>query len=112
MRRPKLLFLDEATSALDAESEGLVQEAIDRLIKLGNCTVILVAHRLSTVINADRIAVVDGGVIAEQGTHEELVQKEGLYATLVKRQIQKMQNSLELGNDPTKEKTDIIDNLV
>lgn len=59
LRKPSLLFLDEATSALDAESEALVQEAIDNLISLKMCTVILVAHRLSTVIGADKIAVLD-----------------------------------------------------
>jgi ATP-binding cassette subfamily B (MDR/TAP) protein 1 len=59
LRKPELLFLDEATSSLDAESESLVQEAIDKLLVTRKCTVVLVAHRLSTVINADVIAVVD-----------------------------------------------------
>lgn len=65
LRQPKLLFLDEATSALDAESEGAVQDALDRLIAGRQATVILVAHRLSTVVNADKIAVIDGGVCGE-----------------------------------------------
>jgi ABC-type multidrug transport system fused ATPase/permease subunit len=60
-------LLDEATSALDAESEALVQEAIDNLIKNSGCTVVLVAHRLSTVIGADKIAVIDKGIVVEQG---------------------------------------------
>lgn len=71
----QILLLDEATSALDSESEAAVQEAIDKLLKIAGCTVILVAHRLSTVIGADKIAVVDKGVIAEQGRHDELVKQ-------------------------------------
>eukprot|EP01128_Nolandella_sp_AFSM9_P007822 TRINITY_DN4407_c0_g1_i1.p1 TRINITY_DN4407_c0_g1~~TRINITY_DN4407_c0_g1_i1.p1 ORF type:complete len:948 (-),score=189.43 TRINITY_DN4407_c0_g1_i1:48-2849(-) len=94
LRKPKLLFLDEATSALDSESEGLVQEAIDKLIAVSKCTVVLVAHRLSTVINADQIAVVDSGQIVEQGTHSDLIQKNGVYASLVQRQIAKQQNTI------------------
>ena len=58
-----LLFLDEATSALDTENEALVQEALDMLIKTARCTVVLVAHRLSTVMNADLIAVINNGVV-------------------------------------------------
>ncbi len=112
LRKPKLLFLDEATSSLDAESEALVQDAIDKLIGMKNCTVVLVAHRLSTVINADKIAVIDNGMVAEQGTHEELLKMGGIYAKLVKRQVQKMQNTLEQNKDPNKEKTDIIDALI
>lgn len=75
LRRPKVLLLDEATSSLDAESEALVQDAIDRLIKLRDCTVILVAHRLSTVVNADKIAVIDQGTVVEQGSHQELLKR-------------------------------------
>jgi len=113
LRRPKLLFLDEATSSLDAESEALVQEAIDKLIRIGNCTVVLVAHRLSTVINADKIAVVDSGTIAEEGTHQQLLEKGGIYAKLVKRQVQKMQNTLEQSKDPKEQQSaDVIDNLI
>lgn len=73
LRKPRLLVLDEATSALDTESEALVQEALDRLIAEGGRTIILVAHRLSTVRNADIIGVIDNGRIVEQGTHESLV---------------------------------------
>ena len=70
LRKPKLLFLDEATSALDAENEALVQEGIDRLLETCKCTVLLIAHRLSTVMNADQIAVINGGKIVELGTHD------------------------------------------
>ena len=86
MRRPKLLILDEATSALDTESEALVQESIDRLIATGGCTVLLIAHRLSTVLKADTIAVVDKGQIVERGSHAELLIQGGMYAKLVKQQ--------------------------
>lgn len=91
LRKPKLLLLDESTSALDAESEGIVQEAIDRLIAKSECTVLLIAHRLSTVINSDKIAVVDAGRIVEEGTHNELLNKddggEGIYKKLVMKQL-------------------------
>eukprot|EP00250_Pteridium_aquilinum_P006413 c16349_g1_i1 orf=183-2132(-) len=83
---PRILLLDEATSALDAESEFLVQDAMDRLMK--GRTVLVIAHRLSTVQSADTVAVVDGGCIAEKGTHYELLEKNGIYAALVKRQLQ------------------------
>ena len=99
LRRPKLLFLDEATSALDAESEAQVQEALDRLIRRGGSTVVLVAHRLSTVMDADQIAVVDGGRIAESGTHSELVERGGIYGRLVARQLSRAAN--QLGEPPS-----------
>lgn len=79
-----ILVLDEATSALDAESEELVHGAIERLMYRRTCFVI--AHRLSTVINADRIIVLKDGRIAESGTHVELLQQNGYYTSLVKRQ--------------------------
>ncbi|KAJ3036334.1 Multidrug resistance protein 1 [Rhizophlyctis rosea] len=84
IRRPNLLLLDEATSALDSESEKLVQEALDRSI-VGRTT-ITIAHRLSTIQNADLIAVVKDGVVKEQGTHFELLEKNGVYTELVKQQ--------------------------
>ncbi|GMH97907.1 hypothetical protein TrVE_jg8340 [Triparma verrucosa] len=104
VRNPKVLLLDEATSALDAESEALVQDAIDRMLgrggeEVGNpnmgrsgegtgMTVVVVAHRLSTVRNADKICVVKNGVIVESGRHEELIKKEGgEYKNLVARQM-------------------------
>lgn len=82
---PRLLVLDEATSALDAESEHLVQEALDRL-RVGRTTLVI-AHRLSTVRDADRVVVLDEGRVVESGTHESLLEDEnGLYRRLVERQ--------------------------
>jgi ABC-type multidrug transport system fused ATPase/permease subunit len=80
-----LLVLDESTSDLDSESESLVQESLNRLMK-GRTTVVI-AHRLSTVINADQICVVKEGKIAEIGTHEDLMQKKGFYYTLMSTQV-------------------------
>ena len=84
--RAKVLLLDEATSALDAESEHVVQEAIDRLMR--RRTTILVAHRLSTVRGADCICAVHKGRIVERGTHDELIARKGMYYKLVRRQLQ------------------------
>lgn len=83
---PRILILDEATSALDAESEGLVQEALGRLME--GRTTMVIAHRLSTVIDADRLLVIDSGRIVEEGTHAELMQAEGLYAQLYAKQLE------------------------
>ena len=73
----RILLLDEATSDLDTRSEALLQKALNKLIK--NRTCLIIAHRLSTVKNADKILVMDKGVIAEVGTHNELLQRKGIY---------------------------------
>ncbi|KAG0464631.1 hypothetical protein HPP92_018795 [Vanilla planifolia] len=86
MMNPRILLLDEATSALDAESEYLVQDAMDSLME--GRTVLVIAHRLSTVKSADVVAVVFEGQIAESGTHDGLLSKNGIYTALVKRQLQ------------------------
>jgi ABC-type multidrug transport system fused ATPase/permease subunit len=93
-----VLLLDEATSALDAESEHLVQQAIDSMLDKGRVardgeggpmTVLIIAHRLSTVRNADKIVVIHEGKVVEEGTHNELLQHEdGFYLNLIKRQIE------------------------
>ena len=84
VREPRILILDEATSALDAESERVVQAALDALLGKGERTTIVIAHRLSTIRDADKIAVVSGGVIVEEGPHDDLLQKDGgLYRSLV-----------------------------
>ncbi len=84
LKNPDILILDEATSALDTESEKLVQEALNELLK--GRTSVVIAHRLSTIHNADKIIVVDGGRIAEQGTHTELMARGGIYAHLIEMQ--------------------------
>jgi subfamily B ATP-binding cassette protein MsbA len=78
------MLLDEATSALDTESERLVQESLYKLME--NRTTIVIAHRLSTIQNADQIVVVEGGKIAERGTHQELIDHNGLYKRLIDMQ--------------------------
>jgi len=85
LKDPKILLLDEATSSLDAESEKLVQEALDRLMVGRTCVV--VAHRLSTIRNADIIAVVQGGKVVEQGSHDELINRDGVYRRFGARQF-------------------------
>ena len=84
LKNPDILILDEATSALDTESEKLVQDALNNLLK--GRTSVVIAHRLSTIHNADLIIVVDHGRIAEQGTHAELMERNGIYAKLIEMQ--------------------------
>ncbi|WP_409361162.1 ABC transporter transmembrane domain-containing protein [Bartonella heixiaziensis] len=85
LRNAPLLLLDEATSALDANSERLVQEALDGLMQ--NRTTLVIAHRLATILKADRILVMDKGALVEEGTHAELIAKNGIYAHLAKLQF-------------------------
>ena len=80
--KPKLLLLDEATSALDNITQKQVSEALDKM----RCTRIVIAHRLSTIRHCDRILVMDGGKIVEDGTYEELIAQNGFFAELVERQ--------------------------
>jgi ABC-type multidrug transport system fused ATPase/permease subunit len=82
---PRILILDEATSSLDSESEALVQTALERLMR--GRTTLVIAHRLSTVRAADRLVVLADGRIAEEGTHDALIEAGGLYARLSDRQL-------------------------
>jgi ATP-binding cassette subfamily B protein len=85
LKDPRILVLDEATSALDVESEALVQQALERLMQ--GRTTLIIAHRLSTVMGADRVVVLDGGRVVQEGRHQELVAVDGLYRRLVERQF-------------------------
>lgn len=88
LKNPEILLLDEATSALDVESERVVQQALDTLMR--NRTTVMVAHRLSTIKNADQISVIQGGRIIEKGSHSSLIEnKEGPYFKLINLQQQR-----------------------
>jgi len=88
LRKPTLLLLDEATSALDAQNEAMVQSSIDELLGAKGATAVVVAHRLSTVKNANKIVVVERGKVVQMGSHEELLQQQGgRYEALVKTQL-------------------------
>src|SRR6476659_2316783 len=86
LKNPPILVLDEATSALDSRTERAIQETLDRVAE--SRTTIMIAHRLSTIVNADQIVVLDQGRVAEQGTHEDLLDEGGLYAELWQRQAE------------------------
>jgi len=89
LAQPKILVLDEATSSVDLRTEGLIQDAMDKLME--GRTSLVIAHRLATVQRADQILVIDGGRIVEQGTHEELLARGGLYAHLYETQFLSVQ---------------------
>ena len=108
VRGPRLLLLDEATSALDTESEAIVQQALDKA-RLGRTTIV-VAHRLSTIQTADLIVVIDSGKIVEQGTHDELLKKEGVYFKLVEAQQGKDNDDIELEFATAKERREALAN--
>nr|MDA3812420.1 ATP-binding cassette domain-containing protein [Spirochaetaceae bacterium] len=84
---PRILILDEATAHIDTETEELIQRALKNLVK--DRTSLVIAHRLSTIRNADKIMVLNDGVISEIGNHDELINKEGIYYTLYNLQYQR-----------------------
>ena len=106
MRNPSILLLDEATSALDSASEACVQAALDKA-KTGRTTII-VAHRLSTVRNSDMIVAINNGVVEEQGTHDQLMEKQGLYHSLVTAQMNSQAEENILNNNNEKEEDVVV----
>ena len=99
IQNPSIMILDEATSALDTESERLVQDALETLMK--GRTTFVIAHRLSTIINADKIVVMENGEIKEVGTHQKLLENNGIYRKLYE---------IQFGKIETIETMDLIDN--
>jgi ATP-binding cassette subfamily B protein len=97
LRNPPVLLLDEATSSLDAESERKVQQALDKLMR--NRTTLVIAHRLATVLKADRIAVLDHGRIVAVGSHAQLMEGDGLYARLARLQFGSNAAALDLAGE-------------
>lgn len=85
LKNPRILILDEATSALDTESEKLVQEALEKIMK--NRTTFVIAHRLSTIVNSDKIVVMENGRSQEEGKHSELLEMNGMYRKLYNTQF-------------------------
>ncbi len=100
LKNPRILILDEATSALDSISENAIQDALE--VMMQGRTSIVIAHRLSTILKADRILVVKDGVIAEQGTHDELLAKNGVYRDLYETQFRKILDREEEKNTEEK----------
>ena len=93
LKNSPILVLDEATSALDSESEKLIQDSLDNLMK--NRTSLVIAHRLSTIAKLDRIIVLDQGQIVEDGTHDQLIKQKGIYAKLWQHQSDRFIESRE-----------------
>ncbi len=87
LRKPRILVLDEATSALDALSQDQVQRTIDELIDRRECTIVVIAHRFSTIMNADHVVVMQDGTVVERGTHAQLEKRNGLYTSLKRLEI-------------------------
>ena len=86
LRDPRILILDEATASMDTETEAKIQQALARLVK--GRTTFAIAHRLSTLRNADRLFIIEKGKLYEQGTHDELIAQDGIYAKLVRMQTE------------------------
>ena len=92
-KNPKILILDEATAAMDTRTERAIQDAIDRL-SIGRTT-IMIAHRLSTLRNADNLIVIEKGKVEESGSHKELMARDGIFRRLYNMQLEAMRNVIE-----------------